>query len=52
MPAPSPNRPPRRKRPPEVVRHVNESLEAYRRRAATRKETRAEEKPRPGEPKT
>ena len=53
MQARSPNRPPRRKRPPEVVRHVNETLEAYRRLAETRKEARPpEEKPRAGEPQT
>jgi len=39
--APSPNRPPRTKRPPEVARHVNETIDAYRRVVKTRKRGRA-----------
>lgn len=38
MQAPSPNRPPRSKRPPEIVRHVNEIMDAYRRMVETRKD--------------
>jgi hypothetical protein len=36
-PAPSPNRPPRARRPPEVARHVKDSIDAYRRVVKTRK---------------
>jgi hypothetical protein len=40
METPSPNRPPRAKRPPEVARHVNESIDAYKRVVKTRKRAR------------
>lgn len=40
METPSPNRPPRAKRPPEVARHVNETIDAYRRVVKTRKRAR------------
>jgi hypothetical protein len=37
MPVPSLNRPPRAKRPSEVVRHVDATFDAYRRMVAARK---------------
>jgi hypothetical protein len=37
MAKPALNRPPRTRRPPEVVRHVDESMDAYRRVQAGRK---------------
>ena len=52
MQGPSPNRPPRSKRPPEIVRHVNETMEAYRRMVGTQKEARPPTGPRPDVPKT
>jgi hypothetical protein len=38
---PSLNRPPRSKRPPELVRHVDAWMDAYRRVVASGKEKRA-----------
>ena len=37
MAKPSPNRPPRGRRPPEVARHVTDSIDAYRRIVKARK---------------
>ena len=37
MPTPSPNRPPRAKRPPEVARHVTQTIDAYWRMVESRK---------------
>ena len=41
MKRPSLTRPPRSKRPPEVVRHVDESMDAYRRVVESGKGKRA-----------
>lgn len=52
MQAPSPNRPPRSKRPPEIVRHVNEIMDAYRRMVETQKDARSPVAKRPDHRKT
>ena len=49
MPTPSPNRPPRAKRPPEVARHVTQTIDAYRRMLEARKKA-AEARPAPPPP--